>query len=51
MSSSGFVNNKGADKPARPCSLFCAFVVHLLESIMIKLAITGIFHFLASLCS
>ena len=26
-------NNKGADQPARPCSLISAFVVHWLESI------------------
>ena len=36
--SSGFVNNKGADQPAHLSSLISSFVVHLLESIIPKLA-------------
>ena len=36
--SSGFVNNKDADQPAHLCSLISAFVIHLLESIIFKLA-------------
>ena len=35
---SGFVNNKGADQPAYPCSLISAYVIHYLESIISKLA-------------
>ena len=34
----GFVNNTGADQPAHPRSLISAFVVHLFESIICKLA-------------
>ena len=30
----GFVNNKGADQPAHPCSLISAFLICLLESII-----------------
>ena len=30
--SSGFTNNKGADQPAHPHSVFSTFVIHLLES-------------------
>ena len=33
-----FVNNKGADQPAHPRSLISAFVIHLLESIISRLA-------------
>ena len=38
----GFANNKGAEQPAHPRSLISAFVIHLLESIISKLA-TGEF--------
>ena len=34
----GFVNNTGADQPAHPRSLISAFVIHVLESILCKLA-------------
>ena len=34
----GFVNNKGADQPAHPCSLTSAFVIRLLKSIITKFA-------------
>ena len=34
----GFVNNKGADQPEHPHSLISAFVIHLLESIISRLA-------------
>ena len=34
----GFANNKGADQPAHPGNLISAFVIHLLESIISKLA-------------
>ena len=34
-----FANNKDADQPARLRSLISAFIIHLLESIMCKLAI------------
>ena len=30
----GFVNNKGADQPAHPCSLISTFVICLMESII-----------------
>ena len=33
-----FANNKGADQPAHPRSLISDFVIHLLESIISKLA-------------
>ena len=29
-----YANNKGADQPAHPCSLICAFVVRCLDNIM-----------------
>ena len=29
-----YANNKGADKPAHPCSLISAFVVRCLDSII-----------------
>ena len=34
----GFVNNKGANQPAHPCSLISIFVIRFLESIIRKLA-------------
>ena len=34
----GFVRNKGADQPGHPRSLISAFVIGLLESIIIKVA-------------
>ena len=34
----GFANNKGADQPAHLDSLISALVIHLLESIICKLA-------------
>ena len=41
----GFVNNKGADQPAHPHRLISAFVIHVLESIISKLATSEIFIF------
>ena len=38
----GFVNNTGADQPAHPRSLISAFVIRLLESIISRLATSGI---------
>ena len=38
--SSGFENNEGADQPVHSRSLISAFVIHLLESIKSKLAIS-----------
>ena len=38
----GFATNKGADQPAHTRSLISAFVVHLLESIISRLAISEI---------
>ena len=47
-----FANNKGTDQPAHPPSLFSAFVIHILESIISKLAILKqSFDLLASACS
>ena len=43
---SGFVNTKGADKPAHPLSLIRAFIIRLLESIVSQLAITDNYIFL-----
>ena len=34
----GSANNKGADQLAHPCSLISAFAIHLLNSIIFKLA-------------
>ena len=36
--SSVFAYNKGGDEPVHPCRLISAFVIHLLESIISKLA-------------
>ena len=36
----GFSNNKGADQPARPCSLVSAFVICFMEIIISRLAIS-----------
>ena len=47
----GFVNNTGADQPAHLRSLISAFVIHILEITISKLATSKIFIFLASLCS
>ena len=41
-----FENNKGAAQPAHPRSLISAFINHLLESIISKLASSGISIFL-----
>ena len=38
----GVVYNKDADKPAHPRSLISAFVIRLLESIISRLATSGI---------
>ena len=38
----GFANNKGADQPAHPHSLISAFVIHLLKSIISRLATSEI---------
>ena len=43
--SSGFVNNKGADQTAHVHSLVSPFVIHLLESIILKLATNEIWIF------
>ena len=40
--SSGFANNKGADQPVHLHSLISAFVIHLLESIISRLAQSAI---------
>ena len=40
-----FANNTGADQPAHPRSLISAFVIHVLENTMSKLATTGISFF------
>ena len=40
--SSEFANNKGEDHPAHTHSLISAFVIHLLESIISKLALCKI---------
>ena len=37
-----FAKNKGTDQPAHLCSLISAFVIHLLESIISKLATSEI---------
>ena len=42
----GFVNNKGADQPAHPRSLFSAFVILFLESMISNLATSEISLFL-----
>ena len=39
---SGFANNKGADQPAHMRSLISTFVIHLLESIISRLALSEI---------
>ena len=41
----GGVNNQGADQPAHKRSLISAFVFHILESIIFKLATSGILTF------
>ena len=41
-----FPNNKGADQPVYLCSLISAFGVHLLKSIVSKLALSEISIFL-----
>ena len=38
----GFVNNKGADQPARSRSLISAFVIRLLKRIILRLATSEI---------
>ena len=43
--------NKSADQHAYPSSLISAFVIHLLECIISRLATSGNFNFLACLCS
>ena len=40
--SSGTASNKGADQTAHPCCLISAFVIHLLESIISRLAMSEI---------
>ena len=37
-----FANNTSADQPAHPCSLISAFVIHLLETSIFKLALSKI---------
>ena len=41
----GFANNKGTDQPAHPRSLISAFIIHLSESIISKLATSEILLF------
>ena len=41
----GVVNNTGADQPAHPRSLISAFVIHILESTISKLATSEISFF------
>ena len=41
----GFANNTCADQPAHPRSLISAFVIHLLESIISRLATDEISNF------
>ena len=43
---SGFVNTKGANKPAPPLSLIRAFIIRLLESIVSQLAVSDNYIFL-----
>ena len=38
-------NNKGADKPAHMCRLISIYVIHLLESIILKLTTCEILRF------
>ena len=38
----GFVNNKGLDQPSHLCSLISAFIIHLLNSIISRLATSEI---------
>ena len=38
----GVCHNKGADQPAHPCILTSAFVIHLLETIISRLATSKI---------
>ena len=45
-----YANNKGADQPAHPCSLFSAFVVHCLDSIISLRFYSRNFKSLASFC-
>ena len=40
-----FSNNKGTDQPAHPRSLISAFVIHLLESIITRLASSEILYY------
>ena len=42
---SGSANNKGADQLAHPCSLISSFAIHLLKSIILKLAPSEILPF------
>ena len=41
----GLANNKGADQPAHPCSLFSAIVIHVVKSTISKLATSEISFF------
>ena len=45
-----YVNNKGADQPAHPCSLIRAFVVHCLDTIISLVSIICNFKPLPSFC-
>ena len=47
----GFANSKSADQPAHLRRLISTFVIHLLESIISRLATSKISIFLANLCS
>ena len=38
----GFANNKGTDQPVHPCRLISAFVFHSFESIISRVAKSGI---------
>ena len=35
-----YANNKGADQPAHPCSLICAFIIRCLDTVMSLVSVT-----------
>ena len=37
-----YANNKGADQPAHPCSLICAFIISCLDTVMSLVSVTKI---------
>ena len=40
-----YANKKGADQPAHPCSLISTFVIHCLDSMICKLALSKVSRF------